>query len=486
MIVMPDADLDQAVDALMGAAYGAAGERCMAISVAVPIGDKVADALIARLVPKVRALKIGPGTDREAEMGPLINGAHLAKVKGYIDQGVAEGAELVVDGRDFKMQGYEDGFFIGGSLFDRVTKDMMIWKEEIFGPVLAVARAKDYQAAAELIAAHEFANGTAIFTRDGDAAREFAHQIEVGMVGINVPIPVPMAFHSFGGWKSSLFGDHHMHGPEGVRFYTRLKTITSRWPTGIRAGRRLRHADHAVTTMNVCMVGYGMMGVWHSEALQRTDAVLHTVVGRRQDAAQEFAQRYGYRKVAGSLEEALADPEIDVVDPGHAQRPARGPGDRLPGSRQAHADRDPDRDEPAGAERVVAAGEKSGKIYGLSHPMRFRREREALLARTRAGEEKIRHIAGRFFIKRLVNIGATGYQRSWTDNILWHHFCHFVDLGMYLFDGAPDPARAEPLRPAATRSPAFRWSASCWSRPRPTSRCWCTAPTTRPTASTTS
>jgi malonate-semialdehyde dehydrogenase (acetylating) / methylmalonate-semialdehyde dehydrogenase len=244
MIVMPDADLDQAVDALMGAAYGAAGERCMAISVAVPIGDTVADALIGKLVPKIRALRIGPGTDREAEMGPLINGAHLARVKGYIDQGVKEGAELVVDGRDFKMQGYEGGFFIGGSLFDRVTKDMVIWKEEIFGPVLAVARARDYAEAAGLIASHEFANGTAIFTRDGDAAREFAHQVEVGMVGINVPIPVPMAFHSFGGWKSSLFGDHHMHGQEGVRFYTRLKTITSRWPTGIRAG-----ADFVMPTM---------------------------------------------------------------------------------------------------------------------------------------------------------------------------------------------------------------------------------------------
>jgi malonate-semialdehyde dehydrogenase (acetylating)/methylmalonate-semialdehyde dehydrogenase len=244
MVVMPDADLDQAVDALMGAAYGAAGERCMAISVAVPIGDNVADALIERLVPKIQALKIGPGSDREAEMGPLISSAHLAKVKGYIDQGVKEGAELVVDGRDFRMQGYENGFFLGGSLFDRVTKDMTIWKEEIFGPVLSIARAKDYADAAALIASHEFANGTAIFTRDGDAAREFAHQVEVGMVGINVPIPVPMAFHSFGGWKQSLFGDHHMHGPEGVRFYTRLKTITTRWPTGIRAG-----ADFVMPTM---------------------------------------------------------------------------------------------------------------------------------------------------------------------------------------------------------------------------------------------
>jgi malonate-semialdehyde dehydrogenase (acetylating)/methylmalonate-semialdehyde dehydrogenase len=244
MIVMPDADLDQAVDALMGAAYGSAGERCMAISVAVPIGDKTADALIAKLEPKVRALKIGPGTDPEAEMGPLVTKQHFDKVRGYIDTGVNEGAKLVVDGRGFKMQGFENGYFVGGTLFDHVTTDMTIYKEEIFGPVLAVARAPDYKTAARMINEHEFGNGTAIFTRDGDAAREFAHQIQVGMVGINVPIPVPMAFHSFGGWKASLFGDHHMHGPEGVRFYTKLKTITSRWPTGIRAG-----ADFVMPTM---------------------------------------------------------------------------------------------------------------------------------------------------------------------------------------------------------------------------------------------
>ena len=244
MIIMPDADLDQAVDALMGAAYGSAGERCMAISVAVPIGEKTADALMAKLEPKVRALNIGPGTDPEAEMGPLVTGQHLAKVRGYVDAGVAEGATLVVDGRDFKRQGYENGYFIGGTLFDNVTTDMTIYKEEIFGPVLAVARAPDYATAAKWINEHEFGNGTAIFTRDGDAAREFAHQIQVGMIGINVPIPVPMAFHSFGGWKASLFGDHHMHGPEGVRFYTKLKTITSRWPTGIRAG-----ADFVMPTM---------------------------------------------------------------------------------------------------------------------------------------------------------------------------------------------------------------------------------------------
>lgn len=236
MIVMPDADLDQAVDALMGAAYGSAGERCMAISVAVPVGEATANALMAKLEPKVRALRVGPGTDPEAEMGPLVTRQHLEKVRGYIDAGVAEGAKLVVDGRGLKLQGYENGNFIGGTLFDHVTTDMTIYKEEIFGPVLAVARADSYATAAKWINQHEYGNGTAIFTRDGDAAREFAHQIKVGMVGINVPIPVPMAFHSFGGWKSSLFGDLHMHGPEGVRFYSRLKTITSRWPTGIRAG----------------------------------------------------------------------------------------------------------------------------------------------------------------------------------------------------------------------------------------------------------
>ena len=244
MIVMPDADLDQAVDALMGAAYGSAGERCMAISVAVPVGETTADALVAKLIPKVRALKVGPGTDPEAEMGPLVTKVHRDKVSGYVDAGVAEGAELLVDGRGLSLQGYEGGYFLGGTLFDRVTPEMSIYREEIFGPVLSITRAPDYATAAKLINDHEFGNGTAIFTRDGDAARAFAHEIEVGMVGINVPIPVPMAFHSFGGLKASLFGDHHMHGPEGVRFYTRLKTITTRWPTGIRAG-----ADFVMPTM---------------------------------------------------------------------------------------------------------------------------------------------------------------------------------------------------------------------------------------------
>lgn len=236
MIIMPDADMDQAVDALMGAAYGSAGERCMAISVAVPVGEGTADRLVAALEPKIRKLKIGPGTDADAEMGPLVTRQHLEKVRAYIDSGVAEGAKLLVDGRDFKKQGNEKGYFIGGTLFDHVTPNMKIYKEEIFGPVLSVTRAVDYVTAARIINEHEFGNGTSIFTRDGDAAREFAHRIKVGMVGVNVPIPVPMAFHSFGGWKASIFGDHHVHGPEGIRFNTRLKTVTGRWPTGIRAG----------------------------------------------------------------------------------------------------------------------------------------------------------------------------------------------------------------------------------------------------------
>ncbi len=244
MVVLPDADMDQATDALMGAAYGSAGERCMAVSVAVAVGDPVADTLIGKLSPRVRALKVGPGSDPETEMGPLNTKEHFDKVMGFIDQGVREGAELVVDGRGLKLQGYENGFFMGGSIFDRVTTDMEIYKKEIFGPVLSVVRAPDYDAALDMVNAHEFGNGTAIFTRDGDAARHFAAKTRIGMVGINVPIPVPMAFHSFGGWKRSLFGDHHMHGPEGVRFYTKLKTMTARWPTGIRAG-----ADFSIPTM---------------------------------------------------------------------------------------------------------------------------------------------------------------------------------------------------------------------------------------------
>ena len=235
MVVMPDADVDQAADALMGAAYGSAGERCMAISVAVAVGD-AGDRLMDLLKPKVEALKIGPGTDESMDMGPLVTADHLRKVSSYVEVGIEEGAELVVDGRDYSIQGYEKGFFIGGCLFDNVTPDMRIYKEEIFGPVLSVVRSPDFDMALQIINDHEFGNGVSIFTRDGDAAREFTNRIEVGMVGVNVPIPVPMAFHSFGGWKGSLFGDTHMHGPEGVRFYTRQKAVTSRWPTGIRSG----------------------------------------------------------------------------------------------------------------------------------------------------------------------------------------------------------------------------------------------------------
>ena len=233
-VVMPDCDLDQAVNGLMGAAYGSAGERCMAQSVAVAVGD-IGDRLVDKLSKKVEVLKVGPGMDKNSEMGPLITKEHLQKVRGYVDIGVKEGAKLVVDGRNLKLQGYENGFFIGGCLFDNVKKDMRIYKEEIFGPVLSVVRAKDFEEASKLVNDHEYGNGVSIFTRDGDAARTFSSKIKVGMVGINIPIPVPMAFHSFGGWKRSLFGDQHMHGPEGVRFYTKLKTITSRWPSGIRS-----------------------------------------------------------------------------------------------------------------------------------------------------------------------------------------------------------------------------------------------------------
>ena len=229
MVVMPDADIGGVVSALLGAGYGSAGERCMAISVAVCVGDATADALIETLAPKVATLKIGPGC-LDPEMGPLITGAHRDKVTGYVDAGVAEGAALVVDGRGHTVEGHADGFFLGGCLFDHVTADMRIYREEIFGPVLCVMRVPDFDAALDLVNAHEYGNGTAIFTRDGGTARQFAHRVQVGMVGVNVPIPVPMAFHSFGGWKRSIFGPLHVHGPDGVRFYTRLKTITARWP----------------------------------------------------------------------------------------------------------------------------------------------------------------------------------------------------------------------------------------------------------------
>jgi malonate-semialdehyde dehydrogenase (acetylating)/methylmalonate-semialdehyde dehydrogenase len=236
-IIMPDADLDQVVDDLIGAGYGSAGERCMAISVAVPVTDKLADELVRRLKPRVESLRVAPPTDPDANYGPLVTREHREKVKNYIDMGVKEGAELVVDGRNFRLQGYEDGFFLGGSLFDHVKPTMKTYQDEIFGPVLQIARAKDFDEAATLPSKHQYGNGVAIFTRDGDAAREFASKVQVGMVGINVPIPVPLAYHTFGGWKRSAFGDVNQHGPEGVRFFTKIKTVTARWPKGgVREG----------------------------------------------------------------------------------------------------------------------------------------------------------------------------------------------------------------------------------------------------------
>jgi malonate-semialdehyde dehydrogenase (acetylating)/methylmalonate-semialdehyde dehydrogenase len=235
MIVMPDADLEQAADALVGAAYGSAGERCMAISVAVAVGNATADTLIDLLKPRIAALTIAPGTEPNADLGPLVTAAHLDRVKSYVALGETEGASLLVDGRAVALP-VGEGFFLGACLFDHVKPAMRIYREEIFGPVLCIVRAKDFDTAIGLVNQHEFGNGTSIFTRDGDTARAFAHGVQAGMVGINVPIPVPMAFHSFGGWKRSLFGDHAVHGAEGIRFYTRLKTITARWPTGIRAG----------------------------------------------------------------------------------------------------------------------------------------------------------------------------------------------------------------------------------------------------------
>jgi malonate-semialdehyde dehydrogenase (acetylating)/methylmalonate-semialdehyde dehydrogenase len=246
MVVMPDADPEQVVGSLMGAAYGSAGERCMAISVAVCVGDDVADNLIQKLTKEIDQMRVGPGTgqDPEPHMGPLVTKEHQQKVLGYIDQGVNEGAELIVDGRNYQVKGCENGYFVGPTLFDQVTTDMKIYQEEIFGPVLCVVRVNSFDEAVQMINAHEYGNGTSLFTRDGDTARQFEEQIKVGMVGINVPIPVPMAFHCFGGWKRSIFGPLNMHGPDGVRFFTRMKTITKRWPTGIRAG-----AEFSMPTM---------------------------------------------------------------------------------------------------------------------------------------------------------------------------------------------------------------------------------------------
>ena len=245
MVIMPDADMDQTVDALIGAGYGSAGERCMAISVAVPVGEKTADELVKRLIPRVEALKVGPSTDVGADYGPVVTKAHLDKIKSYVDLGEQEGAKLLVDGRGFKMQGYENGFYMGGCLFDHVTADMRIYKEEIFGPVLSVARAQNFEAALKLCNDHEYGNGVAIYTRDGDAARDFASRVNVGMVGVNVPIPVPIAYYTFGGWKRSGFGDLNQHGPDAIRFYTKTKTVTSRWPSGVKDG-----ASFVIPTMN--------------------------------------------------------------------------------------------------------------------------------------------------------------------------------------------------------------------------------------------
>ena len=245
MVIMPDADMDQAVDALIGAGYGSAGERCMAISVAVPVGEDTADRLVQKLIPRVESLKVGPSTDETADYGPLVTAQALERVKGYVDLGVEEGAKLLVDGRGFKMQGYENGYYMGGCLFDNVTTDMRIYKEEIFGPVLSVVRAKTYEEALKMTNDHEYGNGTAIFTRDGDAARDFAARVQVGMVGVNVPIPVPIAYYTFGGWKNSSFGDLNQHGADAFRFYTKTKTVTSRWPSGVKDG-----AEFTIPTMN--------------------------------------------------------------------------------------------------------------------------------------------------------------------------------------------------------------------------------------------
>ena len=243
-IILPDADLDRVVDDLIGSAYGSAGERCMALPVAVPVGKEIGDELVTRLKPRVESLVVGVSTDPDANYGPLVTKEHMAKVKGFVDQGVQEGADLVVDGRNFTLQGYENGNFMGGCLFDNVSPEMESYKEEIFGPVLQIVRADNYEDAVALPSKHQYGNGVAIYTQDGDAAREFASNVNVGMVGVNVPIPVPLAYHTFGGWKRSAYGGVNQHGPEGVRFYTKIKTVTSRWPTGVRSG-----SDFVIPTM---------------------------------------------------------------------------------------------------------------------------------------------------------------------------------------------------------------------------------------------
>lgn len=245
MIIMPDADIDQAIDALIGAGYGSAGERCMAISVAVPVGEATAERLVDGLAKRARELVVGPSLDAGSDFGPLVGADALKRVRDYIDIGIAEGAELVLDGRDLTVDGHEDGFFIGASLFDHVTPEMRIYQEEIFGPVVSVVRAKDYDEAVRLPSEHEFGNGVAIFTRDGDTARDFCAKVNTGMVGVNVPIPVPVAYHTFGGWKRSGFGDLNQHGPDSIRFYTKTKTVTQRWPSGTKEG-----ASFVIPTMD--------------------------------------------------------------------------------------------------------------------------------------------------------------------------------------------------------------------------------------------
>ena len=245
LVVMPDADIDQAVDGLMGAAFGSAGERCMAVSVAVPVGDETADALRKRLAARIAELRVGPSTDPRSEMGPLVTAEHRARVARYLDIGVAEGAELVVDGRAASGLPAGDGFFLGGSLFDNVRRGMRVHAEEIFGPVLCIVRARDFEDALDLVSSHELGNGASIFTRDGATGRAFASRVQAGMVGINIPIPVPLAFYSFGGWKQSAFGDQNQHGMDGVRFFTKLKTVTTRWPAGPRGGADYSMPTHA-------------------------------------------------------------------------------------------------------------------------------------------------------------------------------------------------------------------------------------------------
>ncbi len=250
MVIMPDADMDLAVDSLVGAGYGSAGERCMAISVAVPVGEGTVDELVRRLVPRVEALRIGTSTDEAADYGPMVTREAVQRVHDYVRVGQAEGAHLLVDGRDFRMQGYEDGFFVGGSLFDHVTPEMRIYREEIFGPVLSIARAADYEGALKLCNDHEYGNGVAIFTRDGDAARDFSTRVQAGMVGVNVPIPVPIAYHTFGGWKRSGFGDLNQHGPDSIRFYTKTKTVTQRWTSNVKNAAGGAGSSFVIPTMS--------------------------------------------------------------------------------------------------------------------------------------------------------------------------------------------------------------------------------------------